>query len=91
MARQKATENLVPVTGAISPELREAVEAHRWQHRQTTSDVVREALELWAKAKGIVIEKPAPTETVPAETVPAETVEAAKVEDKSAPAPVKVR
>lgn len=83
MARTKSTEKLVPVTGAITPELREVVEAYRWDHRQTTSDVVREALEVWAKDKGLVVESPKPEDPA-TETDAPEAV-------KPTPATAKVR
>lgn len=51
MARN--TENLSPVTGAVTPELREALEEYRWKNRKTVSEVVRGALETWAKGEGI--------------------------------------
>lgn len=53
MARAKNSENLSPVTGSITLELREALENYRWPARKTMSEAVREGLEFWAKDKGI--------------------------------------
>ena len=53
MARVKNSENLSPVTGSITVELREALENYRWPARKTMSEAVREGLEFWAKDKGI--------------------------------------
>lgn len=49
----KNPENLTPVTGAVTPELREALENHRWSNRKTLSEVIREAVEYWAQANDL--------------------------------------
>lgn len=71
MARAKNAENLAPVTGGITPDLREAIEDYRWSARQTVSEVVREALESWSVGKGIW--------TPPAESTDDNSDDAAKV------------
>lgn len=55
MARAKNAENLMPVTGNVPVELREAMEEYRWDPkvRKSASEVVREAVEYWAKGTGI--------------------------------------
>lgn len=51
--------NKTAITGTIRPELREAVEDYRWSHRMSVSDVVGQALEVWAEAKGVKVPEPA--------------------------------
>ena len=57
MAKNDKVES-VPVTGSIPVGLRDAIEEYRWANRKTVSEVVREAIEAYARDKGI---KPAPT------------------------------
>lgn len=53
MARTPNSENLSPVTGGVSPEMREALEEYRWKNRKTISEVVREAIEFWAASNDV--------------------------------------
>ena len=45
----------VAITGTVTPALREAVEDYRWSHRMSLSDVVTEAIETWARDKGVTV------------------------------------
>ena len=45
----------VAITGTVTPALREAVEDYRWSNRMSLSDVVTEAIETWASAKGVTV------------------------------------
>lgn len=50
----------VAITGTVTPALREAVEDYRWSHRMSLSDVVTEAIETWARAKGVTVASEVP-------------------------------
>lgn len=80
MARTPNSENLSPVTGGVSPEMREALEEYRWKNRKTISEVVREAIEFWAAANDVY-----PTAEM-REAAEAEADEAAKAEADQAAA-----
>lgn len=65
MATEKNTDTKtkgLPVTGVVSPEMREAIEAHRWANRKTVSEVVRDAFDAWARENKIKVATPAPGE-----------------------------
>lgn len=80
MAR-KSEENLVQLTGTVNETLRESVEAHRWQHRQTVADVVREAVTEWADKRGYPTAPSAPEAKAAPEVEAAPTT--AKVRTKA--------
>jgi len=58
------------VAGSVPASLREAVEAYRWQHRMTVSDVLRAALTDWATAHNLLEPETLDTVEVPEVAVP---------------------